>query len=418
MRSPKLARNRSKDWYRYYAGYAPEFVEDALETLGVSAEDHVLDPWNGSGTTTAVAQTRGIQAVGYDANPALVLIARSRLLGSEVADSVASLADDLVDHAGLYEIDDRAPDPLSVWFATDAVREVRGLERAIRHVLVSQKAPAMPKENGAIERVSALAAFFYVALFEVVRSSMRPYVTSNPTWIKKGDPSTLISFEPGAIHDSFRKVSERMTRRLRDRAPMDGKVVGAVALANSCALPLEDDSIAGAITSPPYCTRIDYVAATRPELAVIGFSDDEIRVLRNGMIGTPTIANSTPPAVGDWGEATTDLLAQITAHRSHASGTYYRKYYLQYFDSLWKSLEELRRVIVSDGKAIIVVQDSFYKELHVDLAGIVQQMSERLGFTLAAREDFDITTTKAAIHPGSRSWRSKFSATESALVFS
>lgn len=38
-------------WHPYYAGYAEQFVADTLSILAEPG-DLVLDPWNGSGTTT------------------------------------------------------------------------------------------------------------------------------------------------------------------------------------------------------------------------------------------------------------------------------------------------------------------------------------------------------------------------------
>jgi len=418
MRSPKLASNRAKDWYRYYAGYAPEFVEDALTELDLSSDACVLDPWNGSGTTTAVAQSRGVSAVGYDANPALVLIARSRLLGADVVESIEPLRHDLLDHALLFDLDDGdASDPLRSWFDTNAVREIRGLEHAIRHVLVEHGSPAEPRGAEHLGTTSALAAFFYVALFDAVRSKLRSFVTSNPTWIKTANPDAVLTLDYGAIHDAFQAASERLTNRLRLHDLSDVAQQARIEMASSSALPLEDDAVSAIVTSPPYCTRIDYVAATRPELAVLGLTHEEITVLRSGMMGTPTIATDTPSQDDAWGFTVTDLLERIISHRSRASATYYRKYYLQYFDSLMRSLRELRRVLRAEGQAVIVVQDSYYKDVHIDLPRIVHEMSESIGFTLDRREDFAIPRTKAAVHPSSRSWRSTFTATESILLF-
>ena len=42
--------------------------------------------------------------------------------------------------------------------------------------------------------------------------------------------------------------------------------------------------------SPPYCTRIDYVISTLPELAVLGYCNEDLAVLRASMLGTPTMA--------------------------------------------------------------------------------------------------------------------------------
>jgi hypothetical protein len=417
VRSPKLAKDRSHDWYRYYAGYSPGFVEDVLTLLEVGADALVLDPWNGSGTTTAVAQSKGVPALGYDVNPALVLIARSRLLGPEVADSVMPLVGDLVDHARLLDLDEESEhDPLRAWFDMQAVREARGIERAIRHVLVAGGTSAVTSKER-LNGVSALAAFLYVALFDAVRSKLRPFVGSNPTWVKAAPPEDLLSLAPGALHDAFRGASERLTRKLRAQEPSDAAATARVELASSSAMPIEAATASAVITSPPYCTRIDYVVATRPELAVLGLSKEEIRALRTEMIGTPTISSDVPQPVADWGATANALIDRVSQHTSRASGTYYRKYFLQYFASMSQSIKELRRVLSKDGQAVIVIQDSYYKDVHIDLPTVMEEMSESVGFSLRERRDFDIAITKAAINRKARSWRSTFTATESVLHF-
>ena len=52
------------DWYGYYAGYPDAFVRGVLAVLPDEIGT-VLDPWNGAGTTTAVATRHGISSVGY-----------------------------------------------------------------------------------------------------------------------------------------------------------------------------------------------------------------------------------------------------------------------------------------------------------------------------------------------------------------
>lgn len=90
---------------------------DVLAKLGPE-DGLVLDPWNGSGTTTAVARQLGIRASGFDLNPALVVIANGRLLGKDVAPSIAPLARDILSHAQSLTSEqvDSHPDPLATWF--------------------------------------------------------------------------------------------------------------------------------------------------------------------------------------------------------------------------------------------------------------------------------------------------------------
>ena len=66
-------------WYRYYAGYSAGFVEQALKESASTAK-LVLDPWNGTGTTTVVAASKNVPAIGFDLNPALVVVSRARAI--------------------------------------------------------------------------------------------------------------------------------------------------------------------------------------------------------------------------------------------------------------------------------------------------------------------------------------------------
>ena len=410
MRSPKLAKDRTNDWYRYYAGYSPAFVEDALEATQAGTDGLVVDPWNGSGTTTAVAQSLGVPAVGYDINPALVVIARSRLLGPEVAASVQPLAKDLVDHA--KDLRPNWPaDPLLAWFTTASAQEIRRIYEAIHRILVD---PSQPPGAGSaldIAAPSPFASLFFVALFHAVRSHVSEFVSSNPTWIKAlaVEPKSL---PPGAIYDSFSDACKTLALTLRTQPFSRWPAV--VELASSSSIPLSNEVASAIITSPPYCTRIDYVVATRPELAVLGVSPAEARLLRDRMLGTPTIMTQKGEPDPHWGEAANGLIARVSAHSSRASATYYRTYYLQYLASMWQSFGELRRVLRKGGSAIIVIQDSYYKDIHVDLPLILSEMGSAIGLHSVRRTDFS-TATMASINRSSRTWRANFRATESVL---
>ena len=80
MTSPKQPQpERQRDWYPYYAGFTEEFVSEILREY-VAKDAAVLDPWNGSGTTTSACANRGLSSAGVDISPALTVIARARLV--------------------------------------------------------------------------------------------------------------------------------------------------------------------------------------------------------------------------------------------------------------------------------------------------------------------------------------------------
>lgn len=418
VRSPKLSTARGSDWYRYYAGYSRAFVDDVLAALELESGATVLDPWNGSGTTTAAAHERGYVPVGFDANPALVVIGRARLLGSEVAGSLEPLAAEILDHAYRLGYDRLLEDePLEAWLKPQSAGHVRRLEAAIQHVLIEHDGYAQLSEDGALDRVSALAAFYYVALFEALRAELRFFVGSNPTWVRIPDDSDRISLRRDALRRRFLQsvntLAEKLQRHPRATAAQPETMVRR---GNSASLPLDTRSIDAAVTSPPYCTRIDYVIASRVELGVLGFGREDLARLRAEMVGTPTISRDTPDLQDGWGSVAHDLLRRVTTHSSRASASYYRKYFTQYIDALSRSLRELRRVIQPDGKAAIVVQDSYYKDVHIDLARMVREMAEASEWKRIDQIDFEIAKTKASMNPKARTWRTEFSSTESVVL--
>jgi DNA modification methylase len=424
LSSPKVGLGKaSRGWYPYYAGYSTAFVRDALSALSLQPGSVVLDPWNGSGTTTYVAAEAGLSSVGYDANPALVVVAKARLLGLEVAPSVEPLADEIVARASAEAwAGDCRGDPLAQWFIPDAVRSIRSLGLAIQHLLVqSGNANDGPATNAKPwEGMSSLAAFFYVCLFTAVRSRVTQFESTNPTWIKIPAIRRRVRPSLSVVEEAFRDAVETLSERLEssDAGSSGGAGHPLPSLGVGCSehLDMDDESVDAVLASPPYCTRIDYVRATLPELAVLGVGTTEVRALREAMLGTPTIQQEKEADETAWGPTASAFLRGVKEHSSRASSTYYFRTFAQYFDGLHSSMKEIARVLREGGTTTLVVQDSYYKELRVDLAEVVTEMGCSEGLRPESRTNFEVRRTKAAVNPGARSYRDVFSATESAIT--
>jgi len=359
--SPKLTASSTNGWYDYYAGYSASFAEDAIDALLGGGDDKcVLDPWNGSGTTTVAASLKGHRAIGIDRNPALVVIAKGRHLPISVRQSLSPLASDITKGAerllGRPASGTPARDDLSVWFTSTTRARLRALERAIGHVLVDSAVgePASPVQP---RDLSTLAAFFYCAMFTLVRNFTTPFRSSNPTWIRRPtDASQLVATGWDEIEQAFLDAVRELSGRLRvahDTAVKAPDVrVGA---AESVSLARKVELTLG---SPPYCTRIDYVIATRPELAVLGYSASEIERLRRVMLGSPITRKAehkgTPPP---WGPTASRFLRSVGDHPSKASNTYYFRYYDEYLRGLHAAVTRLDRVTRLDGTVALVVQE-------------------------------------------------------------
>jgi len=337
IHSPKrrlTARDQLTSWYNYYAGYSVAFVRDILHLLHLPEGAQILDPWNGSGTTTVVAHEQGYKAIGFDINPALVLVAKARLLGAKSMDNIESLTEDILNRARRYRSCPRAlpSDSLELWFLPTVARTFRNIERAIQQVLIDRKGYTPLFGESTFDHISSLAAFFSVVLFQTLRIFLKPFGTSNLTWIKvPGDPDHRLAVDISSIEHLIRQCQNRLATSLRasnlDRKlyPQAGYYIN---LASSHKLPLSNLSVHAVITSPPYCTRIDYAIATLPELALLGRQGMEsLKNLRDMIIGTPTMHSTRHVVRAEWGETCVNFLNRVHNHTSKASATYYLRYY-------------------------------------------------------------------------------------------
>lgn len=381
--SPKLGVDSAvgrAHWYPYYAGYSPGFVADMAGYLQVDkqADAIVLDPWNGSGTTTAVCSQRGILSAGFDLNPAMVVVARARMLDRAISSSLVPLLDALINRAKNVTCSS-AREPLRAWFNEGAAGRLRAFDLAIRELLVAKDS------SFDASQLSPLASFFYVMLFRLVRKAVKAGSVSNPTWTKQ------IFEDHARVRLTWRQIEETLRAdlasiQLVERAEASRQAVGHLAVADSRSLPLADESVDVVITSPPYCTRIDYAVATRVELAALGLGENTVDALRREMLGTTVAVAASeeaalPPLVSS-------LIDRISAHPSKASGTYYRRTTEDYFHKLRDSLAEVSRVAKHDASLVLVVQDSYYKDVHIDLARCTEAILAELGFTLRQRWDY------------------------------
>ncbi len=418
--SPKRNAKLQTGWegfFPYYAGFPESFADAILSTAGVSTNSVILDPWNGSGTTTYVASSRGIPSIGLDLNPAMIVVAKARVLPPTEADSIQPLGREILKRAADDNEEVDSTDPLTFWFSNSAARSLRAIERSIhRHLL-----GPLTLTSGAInlDRLSGLAATNYVALFSVCRELTKRYHSTNPTWLRrpKASESKVRSTQP-SIERRFISKLRSMAEALstRSNATSSEPTMSQIRVADTSNPLLVDDSIDMILTSPPYCTRIDYTAATRVELAVLHpLLDETYDTIARRMTGTTKVAHHHISAADIWGPTCSTFLRSVKEHPSKASNGYYYKTHLDYFDKMSRSLAHCAKALREHGAAIIVIQDSYYKDVHNDLPTIISEMALAHNLKLKRRDDFYISRSMSNLNPRARAYERPSGTVESVL---
>lgn len=411
----RLSATRKESWFNYYAGYSSAFVHDVLKKLK-DVQGPLLDPWNGSGTTTTAAHEHGIDSTGIDINPAMILVAKAKLLTPGVSKSLVPLAKDVAKKARHLDLPQLESEPLKEWFSPASAMNLRAFAESICTLTTPVTASRTLYQSDSIAHVSDLTAFLLVALFRTTRSFMARFQASNPTWMKSPKlPSNRLRTSVETITQSFIHHVASMTEGI---VPVTARANTRILLAASSELPLGNETVGAVIASPPYCTRIDYAVATKPELAILGCPlDSEFSELRRKMIGGPVVSANDSTPQHEWGRNCLTILESIKSHHTKGSANYYHKIFTQYYHSLYSSLCEINRVAMPKADCVLVVQDSYYKDIHIDVTSHMSDMATNLGWNLIQRIDHETSLLMARMNPKAQKYRPSTGATESILWF-
>lgn len=418
--SPKLNKKEQTNGtslYPYYAGFSYDFVDASIQMFKKDSM-LVLDPWTGTGLTNRVAHGLGISSIGLDINPAMATVAKANLIINNYSLSIKPICSEIINKVKNERVTElySETDPLLQWFDYNSVNILRMLDYAIYKFLANEK----NRENITIDitKLSNIASFFYIAVFKITKKLIRlKYPTSNPSWIKtpkKNDEK--ISISKHKILELFNIEVDRQIFLVGQRRYIPQSVSTDFRVCNSQNISIDSNKIDLIVTSPPYCTRIDYAVLTKPELAVLGFESAYFKNLRNEMIGTTAIDDSNHDISFNWGESCYKFLKQMSEHTSVASKSYYLKNHIQYFSSMEKSIKEINRVLKDDGDAILVIQDSYYKDLHNNLPLFIEEMAFNSGLKLEGKVDFEARSL-SNINSKSLNYRDRKTIYESVLHF-
>lgn len=385
-----------ESWYPYYAGFTEKFASGVIGELACDRSLCVMDPWNGSGTTTRVAHALGHRALGFDMNPVASLVASAKIAHASDAQHVVGLAKRI---STVAPVDVVKADPLRAWLAPSVVGQYRAIERTL---LAEMATTASGDSASALAGdFPPLVSFLLLALIRTARDFATVSQGTNPTWIRPGGQRKRAIRTLGA---RWASQVAAMADELQEAQPTEAATPwsGSIAVADSRNLPIADDSVDLILTSPPYCTRIDYVVSTSFELAALGLADgsEEYQDLRRASMGTPLVRKGAPQDVPSaWPKSVAALLTAIREHSSKASSSYYYKTFWQYFHDALGSLQEFERVMHRGGAALLVVQTSHYKELLVDLPGLYIDMAHSVGLRGTVVGEAPVRRAVAQIHP-------------------
>ena len=288
--------------YPYKGKFHPQMIRALLNIIGLNQGDIVLDPFIGSGTTAVEAQLLGINCIGIDVSPLCVLQSKVKTESIDVLPQIREWREEIIKRIkpSLFNLEGKTID--------DAINlipdeEVKNFYRMAKLVAISDN----------VRRGREFSNAFLKNL-EVMISSISDYV----------DIIKELNLKLGRIH---------------------------IKTGDSRALPLNNESIDGIVTSPPYSIALDYVSNDAHALKELGY---DLTLIREKFVG-----------VRGKGQARIDL----------------------YNDDMKNSLKEMFRILKPQKYAVIVIGNATYMGQEIKTVEFTVNYAEKIGFKLVKNLD-------------------------------
>jgi hypothetical protein len=363
-------------WFRLTPSFGPDLVIEMLNTMECGADDVVLDPFSGAGTTLIECQINRISSFGYEINPLLYFVCKTSLNWnlaptqldatlSEVEHRYTELNKQFDEH-DLENGSLRVPpihDPFR-WWRKDVLKEALCVKLAIQ-------------QSTALQEVKD---FFLLGLAGILVPDLTN-VTLGRLQLHFIDRSNEAIDVWTIFYRHARMMINDLFRIVGSGARSGSQVYHADS--TSINLPGPERLASLVITSPPYPNRYSYVWNTRPHLYFLDFFNNPKQA---SDLDKQTIG-------GTWGTATSALIKGAVkpenltikqnispiAEEIRQSDNLMANYLIKYFNLLARQIVAMEPVLQSHAKLAYVVGCSRLKGTYVETDVLLAKVIEGLG---------------------------------------
>lgn len=359
-------------WFHFKEAFSPDFVSAAIASLGYRP-CHVLDPFGGSGTSVITSQLLALDATTVEVNPFLADVIRAKVspltaekLRSAAANFQAMLPNTPSNLAKLSHC------PPTFVEAQDKERWIFPLEVAER---LSQYLTCIETIDDAdVQR------FFRVALGAILVDCSNVYVNGKGRRYRAGwqnnQPTVEVFDEKfaGQFNTSFEDVL-----RFEQRPHSQITVINGDSRTALSQITAPVDLI---VFSPPYPNSFDYTDIYNVELWVLGYigGSADNRLLRQQTLRSHVQIRRVYDGPTHYSRKLASTLEALNHQREQLWDADIPAMVGAYFHDLECILEQCMRILTRRGKIMMVVGDSRYVNVRIEVAAILAELAEDMGF--------------------------------------
>lgn len=377
-------------WFHFKEAFSPSFVTTAIETLGFRPE-HVIDPFGGSGTTAITCQLLGINATTVEVNPFLVDVIRAKT--SDITSKrLSEAAKNFCQNLSRTKPDIQSLEQLPPTFVESSDKE--------RWIFSESFALRLSQYLKCIRQMVEpdIQRFFLVTLGAVLVECSNVYVNGKGRryrrkWKETQANADLLDFR---FHKQFNMVLEDV-HRFEGRPVADIKIIHGDSRAAMQQIQTPADLI---VFSPPYPNSFDYTDIYNVELWALGYltSSQDNATLRRSTVHSHVQIQRVEQRPVSTSTTLSAVVLALQGKRDELWDSRIPEMVMGYFRDLERILLESYRLLTARGKLLMVVGDSRYAGVLVNVPTILLELAATVGFTKS--QVFEVRKMRASAQQG------------------
>ena len=385
-------------WYRFVLSFPAHLVRDYVDRFQLSAQDRVLDPFCGTGTTLVEAKRVGVPSVGIEALPVSHFAAATKLawdidsdLLRETAAKVASSALSRLDESGITDASMSRP---------PSEERLLGLEDERERLLFKDAISPLPLHKTLVLQ-QEIEALVPDSLLSHMRLALAATAVASASNLRFGPEIGVGKVKPDA------EVIGPWLERTLQMADDIESVVGVshppasvhLGDAREADRSLDPESVDAVITSPPYPNEKDYSRTVRLESVLLGFMNDrtELRTTKKDLLRSNTRGVYKADTDDQWvaeHEEIQDIADRIERERVRLGKTsgferLYPRVTRLYFGGMARHFESLKSVLRPGARLAYVVGDqASYLRVMIRTGQLLADIASATGYEVEGIELF------------------------------
>jgi len=364
-----LPRHR---WYYYKEGFSPTLVETAIAQTGLVKDDLIIDPFNGSGTTTLTASLLGYKSTGIEVNPFTSFLSDAKIKNAEIS-QLNRLENKLLKSA---EKGKRSP---LLEFSTFS--ETEKLDKWLFNSSVLNSFEGGWHHTSSISETNARKL---VRLALISAAMQNCNAKRDGKCLRYRDWQEKKTFDRDSFIDSLKLNLSNIKTDIQKK-PIHVK---ATIIKGDCRNILKTPNTLKnfklCVTSPPYLNSFDYSDIYRPELFLGRFvaSNKDLMKLRLKTLRSHIQANWKKPKNDKFGIIYNDCIDEIKANNNVLWSQRIPIMIQAYFEDMDVILRRLRLKAHKNASIWLIVSTSAYAGIEVPVDLILAEIGQRAGWFL------------------------------------